>query len=187
VQLKKKLSRREILHMGIITAASIIIPEKTFATVETSLSPERRLSLYNIHTEEFLDTVYWKNGHYVPGALTEINQLLRDWRTGKIKPINPELLELLFDLREKLGNTTPFCIVSGYRTPRSNAILKKTQKGVARNSLHMYGKAVDIRLPGYSLRSLRSTAIELKQGGVGYYPYSKFLHLDVGDIRSWTG
>ncbi len=173
--------------MGIITAASIIIPHNSFAFDEPSLSPERRLSLYNIHTEEFLDTVYWKDGHYVPGALAEINQLFRDWRTGKIKPINPELLELLFALRKKLRNTRPFCVVSGYRTPRSNAILKKTQTGVAWNSLHMYGKAVDIRLPGYSLRSLRSNAIELKQGGVGYYPYSKFLHLDVGDIRYWTG
>lgn len=187
VRLNRYLDRREILRMGMITAASMLIPRKTAAFVGPSHSTERVLSLYNIHTEEFLDTVYWQEGHYVHGALADINHLFRDWRTGKVMPIYPDLLDLLFALREKLKSTKPFYIVSGYRTPRSNAILKKTKHGVARNSLHMYGKAVDIRLPGFSLSALRENAIELKLGGVGYYPYSRFLHLDVGDIRSWTG
>jgi len=186
--LKKKFGRREVLHMSIMTAAAALInPRKTIASIGTPSIPERKLIIYNVHSGEYLQTVYWKDSHYMPDALAEINYIFRDRVTGKIKDIHPELLDLLFKVQQELGYHKPIHIVSGYRTPRANAYLKKTTKGVAWNSLHMYGKAVDIRLPGNSLNSVRRVATELRQGGVGYYPHSNFVHLDTGSVRYWSG
>lgn len=186
--MKKNFGRREILQMGIITAAAtLILPRKTAASAHFPPLAERRLTVYNVHFDEYLETVYWKDHHYIPEALADINHIFRDRVTGKIKDIEPGLLDLLFQVQQKLGYHKPVHIVSGYRTPRANAYLKKTTKGVAWNSLHMYGKAVDIRLPGNSLNSVRRTAIELGQGGVGYYPHSNFVHIDIGSVRYWQG
>lgn len=172
--------------MGLITAASVIIPRKSLSAVQYSALSEKSLYLHHVYTGESLRTVYWKEGRYIPQALTEINYLFRDTRTGKVMAINTELLDLLCELGKNTKSREPFYIVSGYRTPRSNAYLRKTTKGVARNSLHMYGKAVDIRLPGYRLESLRYAAMELRRGGVGYYPHSHFIHVDVGSVRYWS-
>ncbi len=184
--LKSVLSRRKFLATGLITAASYLIPRKTLAAVE-DLSPERELYLYNVYTEESLKTVYWREGQYLSGALSEINYILRDIHNGKVKSINTNLIDLIFTLKKNLKTDSPFHIVSGYRTPGTNALLRKRRKGVAKNSLHMYGKAVDLRLPDYSLKVVRRTAMELKGGGVGYYPRSGFVHIDVGNIRYWRG
>ncbi len=179
-------SRREFIAAGLITVASSLIPYKTLAAIE-ELYQERELSFYNVNTNESLRTVYWREGKYLPKALAEINHIFRDTRTGKVKSINTNLIDLLFALQKKLETNEPFNIISGYRTPGSNAILRKKKKGVAKNSLHMYGKAVDLRVPDYSLKVVRRAAMGMKGGGVGYYPHSNFIHIDVGEIRYWRG
>lgn len=191
-----KISRRKFLGIGLAVAAASVAPRRILAAEETPLPAffedcppreRKRLSLYNVYSHEELDIQYWKDGQYIPEALEKISHIFRDSRTGKVHTIHTELLDLLFSVQEKLKCTEPFHIVSGYRTPRSNALLRRHQKGVAKNSLHMYGKAVDIRLPGYNLRTLRRTAMSFRSGGVGYYPSSKFIHVDVGDVRYWWG
>ncbi|MEN8265056.1 MAG: YcbK family protein [Nitrospirota bacterium] len=181
------ISRRKVLSMGLITMASGIIPSKAISAVEDILVRERILCFYNLYTKETLEVVYWKDGSYVPEGTAKLNHILRDIRTGKVKTIDRSLLDLLFALQQNLGNNEPFHIISGYRTPQSNALLSKKKKGVAKYSLHMYGKAVDIRIPGHKLRDIRRAAMKLKGGGVGYYPQSNFIHVDTGNIRYWWG
>lgn len=149
--------------------------------------PQRRLSFYNIHTEETLSTVYWERGRYLDASLSEIDHLLRDFRTGEIKAIDPDLLDLLHRLEGALDCTDPIHVISGYRSPETNAMLRRRSKNVAKNSYHMYGRAIDIRLPGRCLCDLRAAAIAQGRGGVGYYPDpdSQFVHVDTGPVRTW--
>ena len=149
------------------------------------LPQERTLWFYNTHTKETLKTVYRIDGEYVPTALERINYILRDHRTNEIKPIDTRLLDLLFEISQRVEAREPFHIISGYRSPQSNQMLRKNGNGVAKKSLHLQGKAVDVRLPGCSLPVLRDTAMELQGGGVGYYPRSDFIHVDVGRVRYW--
>ncbi len=181
------LNRRRFLKLGALTILASLPPRSSFASIVQSLFPERSLSLYNIHTGESLEAVYWANGRYLSEPLAEINHILRDHRTGKKQSFDTRLLDLLYSIRTKLEVQQPFYIISGYRSPKTNAILCKWDGGVARKSYHMYGKAVDIRLPGFRLSSLRRVAMKQKGGGVGYYPRSGFIHLDLGSIRYWTG
>lgn len=155
------------------------------AAVEDILSADRYLSIYNLHTKEYLEMIYWKNGEYLPDALKEFNFIFRDHYNGSVRKINTDLLDLLFAIQRKLKSKEPFHLISGYRSRRTNARLRKYKKGVAKKSMHLYGKAADIRLPEYKLSSLRRAAYELKLGGVGYYPRSNFVHLDVGRVRYW--
>ena len=148
---------------------------------------ERRLTFYNIHTDERMDTVYWANGAYVPGGLGDINHILRDFRTDTIVPRHRRLLDLLYLIHTRLGNPDPFHIISGYRTPATNAMLHDRSGQVASHSLHMDAMAVDIRLPGVALSRLRELALSLRAGGVGYYPRSDFVHVDIGRVRQWQG
>ncbi len=145
----------------------------------------RSVALDNLHTGERLNVHYWVNGRYVRGALHQVNYNLRDFRTGHVHAIDPQLLDLLDALRRLLGTQAPFQVISGYRSPETNALLHEESNGVAVNSLHMQGKAIDIRLPGRSLHSLHRAAMRLRRGGVGYYPSSDFVHVDVGRIRHW--
>jgi uncharacterized protein YcbK (DUF882 family) len=149
------------------------------------LATERSLSLHNTHTGESLRVVYWVQGEYFPGALDDLNHILRDHRTGEIKPIDTQLLDLLHALSEKLCARNPFHIISGYRSQVTNDLLLRRGRGVDRNSLHIQGKAVDIHLPGCELPVLRETAIGLRGGGVGYYPRPNFVHVDIGPVRYW--
>ena len=183
--LNRVITRRDLLAIGMVTAASTIFPFKALASEKKS--SQKELFLYNVYTHENLNAVYWKDGMYLPDELARINHIFRDIRSGKEKEININLLDLLFDVKEQLKSKEPFHVMSGYRTPKSNAMLSKRKKGVSKNSLHMYGKAVDISMPGYSLRDIRKAAMNLRAGGVGYYPRSKFLHLDVGEVRYWWG
>jgi uncharacterized protein YcbK (DUF882 family) len=180
-----RISRRRFLTAGLVTTAACLFPHKAAAAAAKMFFPERKLFLHNIHTGESMKTLYWNEGTYVPEALEEINYLMRDYRTGEVKEIDTDLLDLLFALRRRLESKGPFEVISGYRSPETNALLRSRSKGVAKNSLHIDGKAVDIRLPGYALKSVRQAAVDLQRGGVGYYPSSDFVHVDIGRVRYW--
>jgi uncharacterized protein YcbK (DUF882 family) len=179
------VSRRYFLSAGLVTTVACLFPLKAVAAASKIFSAERALSFYNTHTEENMEAVYWNQGMYMPQALADINYILRDYRTGEVKEINTDLLDLLFTLRQKLETTVPFNIISGYRSPETNYFLSSMSKGVVKNSMHIQGMAIDIRLPGYELKTLQRAAIDLRRGGVGYYPSSDFVHVDVGRIRYW--
>jgi uncharacterized protein YcbK (DUF882 family) len=132
-----------------------------------------------------VNAVYWVEGQYLPESLAAIDHVLRDHRTDEIKPIDPLLLDLLHGIREELGCYQAFHIISGYRSPATNAYLRSVSRAVAEHSLHMDGKAVDLRLPGWAAFTVRSVAMDLRVGGVGYYARSEFVHVDVGPIRYW--
>jgi uncharacterized protein YcbK (DUF882 family) len=180
-----KISRRRFMKVGALVAMSSLSPCPCFAAIRARLSPERKLAFYNTHTGESLETVYWADGEYLSPAIAEVNYVLRDHRTNEIKSIDPSLLDLLYAVAVKLRTRQPFHVISGYRSPKTNALLRRCSRNVAKNSLHMKGKAVDIQLPDIRLSFLRQTVADLKGGGVGYYPRSKFVHMDVGPVRYW--
>ncbi|MBW2146394.1 MAG: DUF882 domain-containing protein [Deltaproteobacteria bacterium] len=180
-----KADRRSFLKLATLASVVSFSPGTGFAAFRTFLSPERSLSFYNTHTGDRLKVVYWIRGQYSTEALEEINHILRDHRTGEIKPIDTSLIDLLCAIHLKLEARAPFYIISGYRSPATNAFLCKRNNGVARKSLHMKGKAADIRLPGCDLSLLRRVAMGLRAGGVGYYRRSNFVHVDVGRLRYW--
>lgn len=178
------LSRRGVLMTGLGAMVSLLAAPAIAAP--TPATKIRTLNLVSLHTGERMRANYWRNGRYDSGALREINHFLRDHRTGDVYRIDPKLLDLVFDLHRRLrGSDKPFEIISGYRSPRTNAMLHETSSGVATQSLHMEGKAIDLRLPGVRLAKLRDTAKAMKVGGVGYYPESKFVHVDTGRVRTW--
>lgn len=177
------ISRRNFLKLGLLAAA---LPLPAFSG-QLLAAPERRLGFNNLHTGEKFDLPYWIQGDYVPEALAEINRVLRDHRTDQVAAIDTDLLDLLHRVNGTLGNSRPFQIISGYRSPASNQMLAGNSSGVAKRSLHMQGKAIDIRLPGIPLADLRRAGLNLQGGGVGYYPGSNFVHLDVGRVRTWAG
>jgi uncharacterized protein YcbK (DUF882 family) len=146
---------------------------------------DRFVHVVNIHTKESLQAVYFQNGQYLPAAMHQISHVMRDHLSGEIHPMDPELMDLLGDLRQTLGVSEPFSIISGYRSPRTNAWMVRTEAGVARNSLHMKGQAVDIALAGHETATLQNAALRLAEGGVGYYPRSGFVHVDTGKVRQW--
>jgi len=146
---------------------------------------ERALALYNMHTGESVKTVFWANGDYVKDGMDEISRLLRDYRTADVIPFDPRLIDTLYHLHRKVDAHQPFHVVSGYRSPITNAILRKHDRSVAKNSYHMRGMAVDSYLPKVALSTLHHAALSLRAGGVGYYPKTGFIHLDSGRVRSW--
>jgi uncharacterized protein YcbK (DUF882 family) len=178
------ITRRRFLALGSIAACAAIFPESVLGSTALSRA-ERSLALYNTHTGEGLKTVYWSEGEYITESLGAINRILRDHRTDQIKDIDARLLDLLFALRSELEISQPFHVISGYRSAETNARLHAGSSGVAGNSLHVVGRAVDIRTPGTPLPVLRRAAVALKVGGVGYYPKSDFVHVDVGRVRTW--
>ena len=176
----KHISRRSFLKLGML-AAALPLP----AWAQGLSTGERRLGFHNLHTGENLDLAYWVEGDYVPESLAEINHLLRDFRTNQVAAIHPQLLDLLHRVSGVLDTSQPFQVISGYRSPASNQMLASNSSGVAKHSLHMEGKAIDIRIPGIQLADLRRAGLKLQGGGVGYYPESNFVHLDVGRVRTW--
>lgn len=175
-------ARRRFL--GFAAAAAIAGMSFPAAAARRLLRP-RALSLHNLHTGEALNAVYWAEGRYLPDAMQRIEWLLRDHRTDEVHPVDPQLLDLLVDLQARLRTHAPFEVLSGYRSPQTNAMLASLSDGVAQNSLHLDGRAVDIRVPGRGLRHVRLAAMGLRGGGVGYYPNSDFVHVDTGRIRYW--
>ncbi len=179
-------SRREFLKIGSGFLAAGLLPSNGFSALAPK-DERRHLSFFNTHTNERLSICYFKNGSYCRNAMGRINHILRDHRTGEVKKIDPALLDRLARIHQELGCSTPYHVISGYRSPKTNAMLRKQSRGVAKNSYHMRGKAIDIRLPGCNIHQLRSTCLAMKEGGVGYYPSAEFIHLDTGDFRTWRG
>lgn len=178
---KAKVSRRGLLQFGGALALSLT----PLARAEAAKSLERSISFHNLHTGENLTRTYWAAGTYVPESLTEIDAILRDWRTGDVHPMEPQLLDFLHDLRQAMDSNEAFHVISGYRSPKTNAKLASASNGVAKKSLHMRGMAIDVSLPKRELADLRQTAIGMQRGGVGFYPKSGFIHVDIGGVRNW--
>ena len=147
--------------------------------------PSKSLSFYNTHTGEQLKTTFWEGGNFVTESLGEIDFILRDFRTNDIHAIDPTLLEIVHRLITKLGTRKPVQVISGYRSPATNAMLAAASGGVAKRSYHLAGRAIDLRIEGISTRELQRAALSLRAGGVGYYPKPAFVHVDTGPIRRW--
>ena len=157
------------------------------APVATTVSKtdERQLSLYHTHTSESLTVTYYREGQYVPSALAELNHFLRDFRTDDVANMDPALFDILFDIQIESGSTGTYQIISAYRSPATNKMLRNKSNGVARNSQHLLSKAIDVRLTDIDTADLRDVALSLQRGGVGYYKESDFVHVDTGRVRRW--
>lgn len=175
------LTRRGFLHYSSSAAVAACFSSSALARS----MEQRTLSFVHTHTGETLTASYVQDGCRRADCFAQVNRFLRDFRTGEVHPIDPALLDVLFDLRTLADRDDAFQIISGYRSPATNSQLRRKSSGVATHSLHMDGKAVDIRLTGFPTRRLRDLALSLRRGGVGYYASSDFLHLDTGRVRFW--
>jgi uncharacterized protein YcbK (DUF882 family) len=151
----------------------------------SGFTAHKTLALEHQHTGDTLKLTYYEHGRYIHDALKAANYFLRDYHNNAVHSVDPALLDQLYDVKLLLGVNKPFHIVSGYRSPQTNASLRRHSLGVARQSLHMEGRAVDIRMEGVSAKTIKNAAMSLQRGGVGFYPNSNFVHLDTGDIRTW--
>jgi len=170
---------------GVLQALLVLTALLPAAQNGAATSGERRLSFFHTHTGESLDIVYARDGAYVAPALVSINEFLADFRTDDVGAMDPVLLDILYDLRESVGSDDTFEVISAYRSPATNEMLRSQSTGVARDSQHLRGKAIDVRLRGTATSRLRDAAIAMERGGVGYYPDSDFVHIDTGRVRSW--
>ncbi len=178
-------ARRLMLKTALGLGAAMVLPLPVLARGLIGRDGGRELSLLNLHTGERLNAEYWLHGRYVPDALRAVAVVLRDHRNNAIHPIDPQLLDLIHRLHASVDSTAPFNVISGYRSPETNALMHEVSAGVAAHSLHMEGRAIDIRLPGTALSHVRQAALAMKSGGVGYYPQDDFVHVDTGAVRCW--
>jgi uncharacterized protein YcbK (DUF882 family) len=185
MDLQPSPGRRRLLFEMAAPVALALLGPLTPREAEAARRKERRLAFHHLHTGETLETTYFADGAYQEGELRRASWLLRDWRAKRARAVDPGLLDLVWATRERLGTAAPVHVVCGYRTPETNAMLRRRGEGVARASLHLKGMAVDLRVPGRPLRQVRAAAAGLKGGGVGYYPRSDFVHLDTGRVRHW--
>jgi len=178
-----QISRRSFFKKSAIVAGgSIITAEDLFAGV----GAERKvLKLHNVHLNKTFYAPFFEKNYYKLSGLFEVNKALVDFRAKEITRIDVKLINLLYDIKQHIGHDVEFNVLSGYRTKRTNDMLRRKSEGVAKNSYHIKGMAVDINVPNVSLRKLRDIALGLKKGGVGYYPSHNFIHVDVGPVRSW--
>ena len=190
-----QLGRRAFLRMGSGALVSAIGSSFAIPALAQAASPAligiketgcRTLALQSLHTGEKLKADYWVDGAYIPDALAGFNRVMRDHRSGDIAKIEPKLFDLLNALQDRLESSSSFQVISGSRSPQTNAMLHEKSSGVASKSLHMLGQAIDIRVPGCALDHLHESALAMKAGGVGYYPKSNFVHVDVGRVRHWA-
>lgn len=176
--------RRRLLQ-GLAGGAALLAAPG-FANAAVSKN-QRSLSFLHTHTGEQMSLVYKIGDKFLPKSMVNIAHLMRDFRSGHVHPIDPALLDVLWQVQRNLKNSNPFEIISAYRSPATNSMLRhrSANTGVAKQSMHLTGQAIDIRLPGAALRDVRDAALELKRGGVGYYVSSDFVHLDTGRVRNW--
>lgn len=182
--MQTNLGRRGLLFGAGAAMASVAAPAICRAQ---GLPGVRRAVLHNLHTGDTFNEVFYANGRYMPDALAEAMRVLRDWRNGEEHPMDPRLFDTLHEINARLDTSSPFQVISGYRSPATNAMMHARSSGVAEHSQHVLGKACDIRVEGVALRNLRSAALDVGAGGVGYYPVSNFVHVDVARVRQWTG
>jgi len=176
-------SRRDFLRLsGIVALGLAGLPVLARASAP---SRDRVLGFYNTHTGERIRATYWADGSYVASELAAVDRLLRDHRSGDVTVIDRRLFDMLYALQVASEARGDFHVISGYRSPATNAALRSRSRGVARGSLHTQGRAIDIRLPGHELADLHRAALAMRSGGVGYYPRDNFLHLDTGRFRTW--
>lgn len=171
-------------------AGALVLALSVFALAPPgSTATDRSISFYNLHTNERLTVVYKRDGRYIPAAMTQINHILRDWRRNEAIEMDPRLIDLAWEVYQRTGATEPINIICGYRAPETNAMLRANSNGVAQNSQHMYGNALDFFIPGVNLTTLRNVSLQMQVGGVGFYPTSgsPFVHIDVGSVRHWPG
>lgn len=187
-RVEHRVNRRQFLQTALTTVSAALIPASGFAAIPRSKTiASREIALVNMNTNENLEIRYFERGQYQAKSLRQINHLLRDHRTNEIMWIDPHLIDILHGVWLKTKKRQPLKIISGYRSPATNRMLRRRSRRVARNSFHTKGMAVDFRLSGYSTWNLRQAAAKLRMGGVGYYPRSGFVHVDTGDIRFWRG
>jgi uncharacterized protein YcbK (DUF882 family) len=179
-------SRRRVLQAG-GSLAGMSAAGLLAGTARSEESSPRRIALLNLHTDERLDVEYFRAGAYRPDALAAIDSLLRDFRTGERHEIAPSLMDYLVEVAHAAGVDPAFRVISGYRSAQTNANLREKSSGVAQRSLHMEGRAIDVRVNGVDSASLAAHAEKLRRGGVGYYRASDFVHLDTGAFRTWKG
>lgn len=178
-----EISRRRLLLGSACLMAATLLPETAYAS---RTAPARLLRFYNPNTGERVSACYWENGRYNKDGLQEFSWLFRDHRAGDVQlPIDAKLFDQLFELQRKMGVQKEIHVICGYRSQQTNTALRRSSRGVAKKSLHMSGKAVDLRIPGVELNHIRRAALALNSGGVGYYPRSNFIHLDTGPKRHW--
>lgn len=184
-KIQSQINRRRFLQMLACGSLAAGFPGLTEASVKRPYQSARKLAFLNTHTGESLALTYFEKGRYLSDALQEVNYLLRDHRTDDVYDIDTALLDQLYNLRVMLGINKPFQIISGYRSPYTNALLHDQSDGVATKSLHMQGRAIDIRIERFNTKRLRNAAVAMHAGGVGYYRNSNFVHLDTGRFRTW--
>lgn len=181
-------SRRGFLSAGLGLAAATVATGAVMkpAEVLAAVGGPRRLSLRNMNTGEKFSSVYWRDGYYVQDSLQKLNILLRDHRANEVHRIDPQLFDLLTAMGQRMSlGGSEIQIVSAYRAPRTNALRAAESRGVAQNSFHIQGMALDIRLPGRDLKGIYNTAVSMGEGGVGFYRRSGFVHVDTGPVRTW--
>jgi len=178
---------RKAKHLLLPALLGLVMTTYASLSQGTLGTNERELSFYHTHTGKRLNVVYWQDGEYVDSALAEINTFLSDFRTGDRVDMDPALLDVIYDVRESLGSSGTYQIISAYRSPKTNEMLRNrsASSGVAQKSQHVLGKAIDVRLEGVDTAELRDAAIRLQRGGVGYYENSDFVHMDTGRVRRW--
>jgi uncharacterized protein YcbK (DUF882 family) len=178
--------RRMLLATGALGCTAALWARSSIGAPDPNLKP-RRIALVNLHTGERLETEYFRDDAYVPDALAAIDVLLRDFRSGEKHVMDPKLLDYLVDVAAEISAPPAYSVISGYRSPETNERLHERSGGVSQHSLHMQGRAIDVRMTGVDCADLAARAQDLKRGGVGYYRASNFVHLDTGAFRTWRG
>jgi len=179
------LTRRGLLRAFAVTALSSAPVYSHAAGFLRGGGDIRRIRMYSGRTGESIDTIYWLNGRYIPEALTEIDHFMRDWRQNVVKEIDTRTIDIMAAAHNLMDTDEPYAMLSGYRTAKTNAMLRRRSRGVARNSLHVEGKAADLRLSSRSVNQMFRAASAFGAGGVGRYSRSNFVHMDCGDVRTW--
>ena len=178
------LDRRRFLQQAALVGTAGLVGISPLANAASQ--EEKTLRLYNIHTGESLKTTFWADGGFIDSEVQDIDLLMRDHRANQALAMQRDLYLNLYRLQQALNPNQPIQIISGYRSPQTNQMQRAASNGVAKHSLHMEGRALDIRFPGISCRDLQKAALQMRKGGVGYYPQSGFVHIDTGRVRQWT-
>ncbi len=177
------MTRKNLLP--VLALVSLVPGAAALKASDVRASDARSLSFYHTHTGRNLDVVYYENGDYAPSGMAAINDFLLDFRTGDIAEMDPKLMDILYDVRAELGSMETYEVISAYRSSQTNEMLRARSGGVARQSQHLLGNAIDVRLRGVAIEDLRDTALAMQRGGVGFYKQSDFVHLDTGRVRRW--